>query len=431
MKLLFFIVILILFTSSITSSRIFYFEANGSDYNSNEQAQSPITPWKSINKFNSFQQEALPGDIFLFNRGDTFYGSMQITSSGNSTSLITLGNFGNLSNPLPIITGAITASGWVLNSSNSLIWKISLSSTPSALFLDGERLFVARSPNRGSFYEMVNIDDNGYGFTDPNRTEPDNYFDNCLLRGRMNNWASWSSNIMSYSAGGHFVFQGPMFYPTAGYGYFLEGRIDMMDVTNEWFYDSSTSILYIIFAKGDSPNNHVIETVIDSGILFNSVEYWNVTGLQVEKSSGPIIQITGSNQTSINFYNNIIQYGQFGILYQAGLNCTIYGNQVSYTDDSAINIQNSAYTTIQNNIVKNTALEIGYLTQYGAISSSGGALYCQFIGNFINITGYLGIGHYGQYNLVDSNHIDYSMSNFSDGGGIYAWGFYSYGNNHN
>src|SRR5665647_54836 len=85
----------------------YYFSVTGNDTNN---GTSTSTPWQTISKFNSVFSSRSPGDSLLFKRGDTFYGSLTISSSGSSGSPITIGAYGT--GARPIITGFTTLSSW-------------------------------------------------------------------------------------------------------------------------------------------------------------------------------------------------------------------------------------------------------------------------------------------------------------------------------
>jgi hypothetical protein len=60
----------------------------GNDNRTPKQAQNPSTPWKTLNKLNSYSGNLEPGDHILFKRGETFFGSITINKSGTSDSPI-------------------------------------------------------------------------------------------------------------------------------------------------------------------------------------------------------------------------------------------------------------------------------------------------------------------------------------------------------
>src|ERR1700692_1314172 len=85
----------------------YYFSASGDDANN---GTSISTPWKTLNKFNSVFASKSPGDNFLFNRGDVFYGKIIISRSGSSAAPITIGAYGT--GAMPVITGFTSVSAW-------------------------------------------------------------------------------------------------------------------------------------------------------------------------------------------------------------------------------------------------------------------------------------------------------------------------------
>ena len=59
-----------------TSAAKYYFSSqSGDDSRTSLQAQNPATPWKTLNKLNTFMN-LQPGDSVLFKRGETFYGTL-------------------------------------------------------------------------------------------------------------------------------------------------------------------------------------------------------------------------------------------------------------------------------------------------------------------------------------------------------------------
>ena len=110
-NLFFITLILLLLTSQTLVGRNYYFStASGDDSRTSAQAQNPATPWKSINKLNSFFTSLVPGDSVLFKRGETFYGSIKVAKSGTSSLPIVIGAYGT--GVKPLITGFTTLSSW-------------------------------------------------------------------------------------------------------------------------------------------------------------------------------------------------------------------------------------------------------------------------------------------------------------------------------
>src|SRR3954471_551460 len=89
----------------------YYFSSSqGDDSRSSSQAQSSSTPWKSIDKLNSFFSNINPGDRILFKSGDIFYGAISTNKSGTSSAPITFSSYGSGSKP--VISGLTTITSW-------------------------------------------------------------------------------------------------------------------------------------------------------------------------------------------------------------------------------------------------------------------------------------------------------------------------------
>jgi len=125
---------------------IYYIKTGGNDALT---GLSDAQAW-SFTKLASFVPAA--GDQILFNRGDTFYGSLTITVSGTDVNRIVYGAYGT--GDKPIITGFTTVSSWTNLGSN--IWEststVSNLLTANVVFIDDVNTGMGRTPNAGSYY---------------------------------------------------------------------------------------------------------------------------------------------------------------------------------------------------------------------------------------------------------------------------------------
>src|SRR5438309_3155156 len=102
--------ILLVFAIQSTHATTYYFSSvSGDDSRSSSDAKNSSTPWKSLDKLNSIFSSLQPGDAVLLKRGETFYGSINVTRSGSSGSPIVVGAYGTGSKP--VITSFVTLSG--------------------------------------------------------------------------------------------------------------------------------------------------------------------------------------------------------------------------------------------------------------------------------------------------------------------------------
>lgn len=116
----------------------YYVSQDGNDDNS---GTSESEPWQTLSHIG--EQTFEPGDAILFRRGDIWYGSLDITSSGSSGNPITYGAYGSEGDAKPIFEGKIDVPGWKTssnwNQAGSNIWRISypMSYYRLRLWIDG------------------------------------------------------------------------------------------------------------------------------------------------------------------------------------------------------------------------------------------------------------------------------------------------------
>src|SRR5665213_135214 len=144
MKLLF-LAPFILFGTTANATN-YYISASGNDANN---GTSTSASWQTLNKLNSFSGSLKPGDNILFNRGDVFYGSITIKSSGSSAAPITFGAYGSGANP--VITGFTNVTTWTNLGGN--IWEsasaVSSSASCNMVLINGINTAMGRYPNSG------------------------------------------------------------------------------------------------------------------------------------------------------------------------------------------------------------------------------------------------------------------------------------------
>src|SRR5688572_11802140 len=142
MKLI--LVIICTFNFSWASAKTYFLSSSvGSDSRSVYQAQYPITPWKTLNRLNSFS-ELQPGDSVLFKRGDVFYGTLQINRSGTRDGVITYTAYGKGANP--VISGLTSVGEWAVHNENIFYATLTIKS-PNIVSLNGVATGMGRHPN--------------------------------------------------------------------------------------------------------------------------------------------------------------------------------------------------------------------------------------------------------------------------------------------
>ncbi len=88
------------FLNSAWATNFYFSTVSGDDSRTPTQAQNSSTPWKTLNKLNSYFKNLQPGDAVLLKRGDTFYGSITVSKSGTAGSPIVVGAYGTGNKPV-------------------------------------------------------------------------------------------------------------------------------------------------------------------------------------------------------------------------------------------------------------------------------------------------------------------------------------------
>jgi hypothetical protein len=124
----------------------------------------------------------------------------------------------------------------------------------------------------------------------------------------------------------------------AGWGYYLRGRLWMLQAAGEWFYDSAGQNLYLWTAAGDSPANHTVEVSGQTGVVtLTGQNYITVTGLTAQYSNYYDFYTTGSFGVTLN---DVTTYGGYSgaelvsctscsINHSSLLNSLRYGGHIS------------------------------------------------------------------------------------------------------
>lgn len=209
-----------------------------------------------------------------------------------------------------------------------------------------------------------------------------------------------------------------------GFGYYLTGALWMLDSPGEWFYDKSSSTVYVWMPDGATPGNRVaisgLELGVDSGkksnIALNNLAIRHVgTGLAM--ISGGAVSVSGLSISDI---------ADFGIRADYCATCSVSDVGISRTGLDAIsawNLQTTSLTVRDSKITDSGASDRtdGWRMlprpSFGAIYSQGtGAIVA---GNAINRGAKLGI-HVGASSSVTDNFVTNVCLVLNDCGGIYV-----------
>ena len=410
------LLIIIVHLAFLGFSATYYVSSAGNDSNS---GLSTSLPWKTLGKVNA--STFVPGDQILFQRGDTFYGSLTIAQSGSSSSRIVYGAYGTGANP--VITGFTAVTSWTNLGGN--IWEstnaVSTLSDLNMVVVNGVNTGMGRTPNTGYYYFQAHsgttLSSNNLTGT-PNWTGAECALNNVPYTVKRLKITNASGTALWLSADPGIIWDNQQFI--------IQDDIRTLDVQNEWYYNPSTKKISVYSTS--QPTN-VQVTTIDNLVTVNG-SYVTIDNISIIGANSRAVSVGGHNYVTIQ--NCDIRYASASGVYgsytsSVGLkieNCTI-------TDSNNVAIGLTQYFTniiIRSNTITNSGIIYGasprvWLSDNAqtctAVSmwGSGGLIELNTIQN----SGYNGLRFYGNNTIVQKNYIENFCTHSHDGGGIYTW----------
>lgn len=417
---------LALLSSQYVNAANYYFSSAGNDANSSVQAQNPLTPWRSLSRLNSFMNSLQPGDSVLFRRGDTFYGQIIITRSGNSSQKIHFGAYG--SGTQPIISGFYVPSSW--NNTGSGIWETNCTSCgtfTNAVNLNGHNTAMGRFPNNDAAnkgYLKFESHSGNTQITDNELTGAPNWTGAEVVI-RKNYW-TLDRNLVTQHNNGTLQFISPTAHPLLdNYGYFFQNHLQTLDKWGEWYYDPAQKKIKIFFGAAGPGSSIVKIGTVDTLVSIQSRNHISFNDLRFEGADTSAFAI--NNATDIRIQNCYIFYsGTDGINARNSEQIVLESCRFDETNNNAIRITDCNRSEVRNCQVLNTGLMAGMglsnNQMYEAIYTRGSGNTVEY--NEVINTGYSAITFSGEQAVVRNNFIENYTMVLDDGGGIYGWGDY-------
>lgn len=387
------------------------------------------SPFANLTQVNAHAFVA--GDSLLFNKGNSFYGTLTMDASGTAGNPIYIGSYGT--GALPIITGFSTLTSWT-NNGDGRYWATvtGVEAQANMVTVDCVNTAMGRYPDAGtnltfeSHSTTVSITNTGMG--DATDWEGADVVINknwwILERSHV---TDHTGDVLTYSV-----------YSGISYSYIIDGRYffiqnDLRCVTggNEWYHDYAAGRFYI---WGDPSTKTVkiatINYLIDLGSTY---DYITIDGLKLSGSISNAINI-GDYFNSSGSGNNIIikncdvEFAGFIGISCVALedNCTIDNNNVAQCNADGILVR-GGNMTVTNNDISYCGMIPGAFhrgtdaTGIRMYSTDGEAHLNEY--NNIDHVGYSGISVYEDIvATIRYNFINYSMQVTDDGGGIYFGG---------
>ncbi|MDQ6724340.1 MAG: right-handed parallel beta-helix repeat-containing protein, partial [Thermoproteota archaeon] len=423
-------VFLILFNTSTKANNYYFSTSTGDDSRTVLQAQNPATPWKTLNKLNSFFSSLQPGDSVLFKRGETFYGSINANKSGTPILPIIFSAYGIGDKPL--ISGLTTLTGWKNNGNG--IWE----SDPCAaagikiniLLLNDVSIPMGRYPNadeanKGFLTYTSHVGNTS--ITDYSLPASPNWTGAELIV-RKERWTFDRSPIISHI--GSTINYAPQtdYNAVDNYGYFIQNDIRTLDQFGEWYFNPSTKTVSILY---DSVAPAVPIKVSTVNNLVIAKQYSNLTfdNISFGGSNGNLFEL--GNQQNISITNCDIKFAGIDAIYGVSINkFNLENSTILNTNNNAVNLAyNCKFITIKNNTIKGAGLYMGMgdAIHYGTLNGIGiggsglnSSRNALIEGNIVDSIGYNGISFNGDSVIVKNNVVSNFCITKDDGGGIYT-----------
>lgn len=411
---LFSILCFLLAQKSVLAQDIYYVSNTGSDIN---DGLSQGSPWQTISKVNSEMNNFQAGDQILFLRGNTFTGSLTISTQG-----VSFGAYGN--GDKPTLSGGISLNGgWIPVSGN--IWEITLTDAPpklNNLHRDGNRLPLGRYPNHNS-------EDGGFLRIESSPSLSQ------IIDDELDNSVDWTGSdvvikVLEYrfnrvdvvGHSGTTLSLGDGFDVTrvrSNSGYYFVNHIDALDLDGEWFYDEGDGKIYLYSAS--DPNNSVFTYPFQDIVIdVDNVDDIFISDIQVGFGNAINIMVDGADNLVLENIDLKAAGGE-GIQVEGSDGVSVSNSYFEEVNIRSLYVINGTTNiTIQDNNFYNIGMDPAYGKEKGLYciyNESDGA---QILRNNFDQIGGGAIVTGGKNQLIRRNYINNALKLIDDMGGIYT-----------
>ena len=353
---MFFIVIMLInmFTFNLSggsakAASVYYVSTTGNDITGTGTLSNP---WKTIQKA---ADTMTAGDTCII-RGGTYRETVTLNTSGSSANPI---NFKAYTGEIVTVSGAEPVTGWV-NYSGSVYYAPMTGSLGSKdqIFVNKKMQFEARWPNSAALDPLNSTFatvDSGSATTiyDADLTQAAGYWVGktvwCVPG---TGYKSYKSTITS-SAAGSITFDAMGIAAAAGNSYYITGNLKELDSAGEWYYDSSTSRLYLWAPGGVNPNTLTVEAKKRTYAFdLSSRSYINITGINIfassiKMSASNYCKVSGMTAEYISHDSDVTSQYSTGI-FMSGSNNELRNSTLTYSSGNLVSIQGTGNKVINN-----------------------------------------------------------------------------------
>lgn len=268
-------------------------------------------PWKTLAR--AARQPLAAGDALLLKCGGLWRESLNLNPANVMAGRATLGIWGTCTTDnRPRVSGARPVGGVTWTPAGGAfagkpVHVAAWTRPVTSLYWNGTPLVRARYPNYGGIgreFRLISAVDNI-------RTLVPQASDAAALAGinlagakavvRTSPWMVEAHDVSSSDSAGKLTLQSLAQYPSeAGEGFFVEGKLALLDSAGEWFHDAAAGLLYVWTPDGKAPIANALESVErDVGLSVAKVADTRIENLVFERHGQRSIEVIDGPRTTI------------------------------------------------------------------------------------------------------------------------------------
>ncbi len=249
------------------------------------------------------------------------------------------------------VVGTRRITGWTAHSGS--VWKANVTSDFDDLFVDRQRMVIARWPNlttgdvyRPNFFQAT-ANGGDTSIIDANHlTQASGYWDGAkifMVPGL--GWVADQRSVTGYDPATHRITFSPAisnaeWYDADQYSlYFLYDKLALLDAPSEWFLDRTTHTVYVWLPDGSDPNAHLVESSGGSaGFDLSGRSYVRVSGVSVINGNISLVNATWCRIESVRHLYPTIE------LKMSGSDNVITQSEIAYAGYTGVRIAGTRNT---------------------------------------------------------------------------------------
>jgi hypothetical protein len=342
----------------------YYVATNGLNGNAGTDVDHPLLTIQQAANL------AQAGDT-VYVRGGTYRETVTMSRSGNASAPINFRPYG--AEQVTISGLDQVTSGWTNYSGST--YSTSVSADPNQVFVNGKMMTAARwgngsaafsNPLRATTSNVASATQgtgNSWTITDSALAGTGNWVGAKIAMVSGLQWVTYSATVTAQGTNS-LTFNGGWDYPpTAGNQYYLYQSLNALNAPREWYYNASTSKLYLQAPGGVNPSTQTVEVrKRQDGFALGSQSHINVSGFRL-LGAGVNIAAGGSFNTINNcqvlypapFQDPNAWAGSPDGILIAGQHNTVSRSEIGYSWGSGVTVTGDD-NTVDNNIIHDCGL---------------------------------------------------------------------------